>query len=258
MKPAGIMSKKRLVDAASHVYAKYRDKVEASKREHKHWASPDFIWEALLLSAATWGNAQGGRLVHEAAFHDPIRYKALQALASDTQRREVLADCLTKAKVRYAARKVEYLVENFRRIEASGGPEAVKKELISQPGAGAKIKFLDTFKGIGPKYARNMMMDVYHEDFRDSIAIDVRLQKVLSTLGIEFNDAGYRPAESFLVEVAHEAGLNGWELDRLLFSHIDEVLELIDTPAERRPKRTAAQRARGWTREDLYTRGRSR
>ena len=48
-----------------------------------------------------------------------------------------------------------------------GGPERAKELLLAQPDRDAKIKFLKAFPGIGPKYARNIMMDVYHRQFRD-------------------------------------------------------------------------------------------
>ncbi|MCA9169714.1 MAG: hypothetical protein KDB23_18700 [Planctomycetales bacterium] len=80
---------------------------------------------------------------------------------------------------------------------------------------------MKTFPGIGPKYARNIMMDVYHEDFRDSIAIDVRIKAVTKALGLTF--ASYDEHEHFFLGVAADAGLNGWELDRLLFNFRGEI-----------------------------------
>jgi hypothetical protein len=52
-----------------------------------------------------------------------------------------------------------------------------KADLCTQPGRDGKIAFLKTFHGIGDKYARNILMDVYHREFRDSIAYDERLKK---------------------------------------------------------------------------------
>jgi hypothetical protein len=33
----------------------------------------------------------------------------------------------------------------------------------------------EVYPGFRQKYARNIMMDVFHEDFRDSIALDIRI-----------------------------------------------------------------------------------
>ena len=58
------------------------------------------------------------------------------------------------------------------------GPGAAKEQLLAQQGRDAKIAFLRSSPGIGNKHARNIMMDVYHEDFRDSIAVDARIKKI--------------------------------------------------------------------------------
>lgn len=71
------------------------------------------------------------------------------------------------------------------------------------------------------KYARNIMMDVYHKDFRNSIALDARIKGISSALGLKFSS--YAEHESFYLNVARDAGINGWDLDRLLFNFRKEV-----------------------------------
>jgi hypothetical protein len=90
---------------------------------------------------------------------------------------------------------------------------------------------LKKFPGIGDKYARNIMMDVYHPDFRDSIAVDARINAISNALGLSF--ASYRDHEAFYLDVAKEAGLNGWELDRLLFNFRTEVESRLGVTAGR-------------------------
>jgi hypothetical protein len=104
-----------------------------------------------------------------------------------------------------------------------GGPKAAKEALLSKPGRDEKIKFLKSFSGIGDKYARNILMDVYHPDFRESIAVDARINGLSKMLELEFDN--YAGHEQFYLDVANEAGLSGWELDRLLFNFREEVLE---------------------------------
>jgi hypothetical protein len=69
------------------------------------------------------------------------------------------------------------------------------------------------------------MMDAYHPDFRDSIALDVRVKKVADALGIDV--APYEAAEQFFIAAAARAGINRWELDRLLYTFTDDVLTAI-------------------------------
>lgn len=66
------------------------------------------------------------------------------------------------------------------------------------------------------------MMDVYHEDFRDSIAIDERVKKVTEALGRHFDT--YEEHERFYLGIAEQAGLNGWELDRIMYGSLEEVI----------------------------------
>ena len=72
-------------------------------------------------------------------------------------------------------------------------------------------------------------MDAHHREFRDSIAYDERLKKVAKALGLKFGR--YEEAEQFFLDVADASGLNGWELDRLLYNGTDDVLDQIKNGA---------------------------
>jgi hypothetical protein len=89
------------------------------------------------------------------------------------------------------------------------------------------------FYGVGDKYARNIWMDSYHPDFRDAIAVDERIKKATEALGYSFKT--YADHERFYQEVAEDAGLQGWEVDRLLYNHLGEFLDAITANEEERP-----------------------
>lgn len=66
-----------------------------------------------------------------------------------------------------------WLTENFERmIMADGGPVRVKAQLERCSSRAAKIEFLKTFQGIGDKYVRNVLANVYHPDLRNRIVCD--------------------------------------------------------------------------------------
>jgi hypothetical protein len=67
------------------------------------------------------------------------------------------------------------------------------------------------------------MMDVYHPDFRNSIAVDARIKKITRTLGLTFRT--YEEEEKFYLDVAERAGLKGWDLDRIMYRFRDSVIE---------------------------------
>ena len=148
-----------------------------------------------------------------------ITYDALEKLSS-AKREALVHETCRAAKIRMPDRKADFILGCFTHIQNLGGLLKAKELLFAQAGREGKIKFLMEFPGIGPKYARNIMMDVYHEDFRDSIAIDTRIKAISKALGVSFDS--YSEHEQFYINAAKMAGLNGWELDRMLFSYREE------------------------------------
>ena len=132
---------------------------------------------------------------------------------------------MRKAKVRYPARKAELLVENFEIVREMGGPKKARDLLLEQPGREGKMAFLMLFKNIGDKYSRDILMDCYHPEFRDSIALDTRVMGVTEALGLEFSS--YEEHEGFYLDVARRAGLDGWTVDRLIYNYRDDVFAAL-------------------------------
>jgi endonuclease III len=213
----------RLLKVVRQLAAEKRQELESLKRKRSGLKRPDFVWHYLLQSFATMGKASGAKgLIHDQDNYQRVTFAALDALTRKKRERQVHEVCHA-AKVRMPDMKARYILECFDHVKSMGGPEKAKGLLFAQQGKDAKIEFLKTFRGIGPKYARNIMMDVYHEEFRDSIALDVRIKSISRELGLSLSDSDYTEHEGFYLDVAHSAGLNGWELDRLLFNFGDEV-----------------------------------
>ncbi|NLX15250.1 MAG: hypothetical protein GXY44_16605 [Phycisphaerales bacterium] len=128
---------------------------------------------------------------------------------------------------RWPERKAEWLCENIKIIENLGGLAEARREALNCSDAHEKVEFMRRFHGIGPKYARNVWMDVYHPDFRDTIAIDSRITEVTRALGESFSPSQYRDHERFYLSIAEKARLTGWDLDRLLYHFKDKFLNLL-------------------------------
>ena len=213
----------RLLKVVKPLAAEKGKELESFKRGRRGLKRPDFIWHYLLQSFATMGRASGAKgLIQNQDNYQRVTFATLDALTSKKREKQV-HDVCHAAKVRMPDTKARYILECFDYVKSMGGPEKAKGLLLAQSGKDAKIKFLKTFRGIGPKYARNIMMDVYHKEFRDSIALDVRIKSISRDLGLTFSDSDYTEHEGFYLDVAHSVGLNGWELDRLLFNFGDEV-----------------------------------
>ncbi len=211
----------RLVTVVRTLAVEKRAELERLKLERSGLDRPDFVWHYLLQSFSTMGRASGWHgLIGNKNNYRLVTYDVLSALTPEDRITQVRRVC-HEARIRMPDKKAEYILQCFDYVKQLGGVESAKAKLLAQRGREAKIRFLKTFPGVGPKYARNIMMDVYHEDFRDSIALDIRIKAISDLLGISFSS--YTEHESFYLTVAKDAGINGWELDRLLFNYNKEV-----------------------------------
>ncbi len=211
------------------VYATHADEIEHHKTGRHQMDADDFLWRRLLVSMATMGNSRGwDGLIGNEGNYRLVTFQALSAL-EPTERLERLRTVLQRAKVRMPDQKAGWLAQNFDRIEAMGGLEAANERFRVMNDRDEIIAFLRSFAGIGPKYARNIPMDIYHPAFRDSVAVDERIQNVSKTLGLSF--ASFQEHEDFYRKVAQRAGLEGWELDRLLYNFNHEILGQLRSTA---------------------------
>ena len=217
----------RLIGVLRTLATEKRAELERHKERACDLERSDFLWHILLESFATLGSAAGyDSLIANQANYCRLTYQVLADLTPEERESQIGKVCRDAQGLRYPETKADWVRVSFDQIKDLHGPEAAKTMLLAQSGRPAKIKFLKQFKGIGDKYARNIMMIVYHEDFRDSIAIDTRIKNVTTALGLSF--MSYDEHEAFYLAVARQAGINGWELDRLLFWFKDEVLIRLD------------------------------
>ncbi len=220
------IEKKRLAKIAKELAKKYDTKLTELKKSHEDLARPDFIWHFLLQSFSTMGRSSGWYgLIGNQENYSKLTFDSLANL-NLSERIEVVYNTCRVAQVRMPDKKAKFILGCFEHVNKLGGLESVNRILLTEKkGREEKINFLKTFPGIGPKYARNIMMDVYHEDFRNSIAIDTRIEAISSALGVSFSN--YDDHEQFYLEVAQMAGINGWELDRLLYNFRSEFEDEI-------------------------------
>ncbi|WP_178861771.1 hypothetical protein [Thiomicrorhabdus cannonii] len=210
----------KLANIAKKINERHSGYLDTLKQGYSELERDDFIWHFLLQSFSTMGRSSGWKgLIGNKDNYNRITFQALSKHDAVTREKTVKYVCRT-AKVRMPDKKAQYILGCYDLVTKLGGLKATKSMLLAEPGREAKIKFLKQFPGIGPKYARNIMMDVYHEDFRDSIAIDARIKAISETLGLSFRK--YEEHEKFFQDVASKAGLNGWELDRLMYNFRDD------------------------------------
>lgn len=182
----------------------------------KRAGAPDFVWRALLTSHSTWGGIRGADDFEKN--YQLVRYENLIGLASAPQRKNALKDAFWHKWGHYREMKLRCACSNFQKVLALGGGPAASNQARRCRGLKEKKAFMMQFDGVGEKYGRDIWMDVYDSDFRDSIAVDQRVKNVLKALGLDRKLRSYVQREGFLREVALNAGVEPWELDRLLFN----------------------------------------
>jgi thermostable 8-oxoguanine DNA glycosylase len=220
--------RENLVYSLRHITPEMREHL----RSLKEWGTEeskrsDFVWHILLQSFATWGAARGA----EGLINNPNNYSRVtfERLSKHypKKRYETLQKVFRKAGIRWPETKAVLMARNYDLVRNMGGLAEARKRALASRGREAKISFMKRFHGIGDKYARNIWMDVYHRDFHDAIAVDERIKKITKALGYSFKPTEYDKHERFYQEIAKEAGLQGWELDRLLFNYTNHFQSVI-------------------------------
>ena len=216
-----------LVTVAKDLRNKYQDDLDSKKKMGLALQErSDFLWYELLLSYSTWGGSRGSEgLIEDEKRYQQVSYEELKKIDAKEDRINRLRQIMKDAKVRWFNKKAPMLAQCFEKIEAMGGLTEANTTLLNKKSAAEMMKFLKSFPGIGSKYASNIMMDCYHPLFRDRIALDSRVRSVSNELGLDFKN--YSNHENFYLRVAKEAGIEGWELDRLIYGHTDDFLRFL-------------------------------
>ena len=185
----------------------------------------DMVWYLLLQSAATQGNSKGwDHLRRDSTTLKSVSYDSLKLIPPRKRCAQILA-ALKRAKVRMQSLKAPRLARNVTLITKLGGAAAAKRAMFAQPSRETKLNFIRAFDGIGQKYGRNIWMDIKDHDFENSVAVDVRLKNI--AFALEFSGKSYSEIETFFCDIAGEASLTPWEVDRLLYNFTDYFLSSI-------------------------------
>jgi endonuclease III len=224
-----VEQRSRLSDAVRQVFERKEvtDKFCELKLHQSDFDDPNFVWNAIVVSASTMGNASGyERLIANPINRAKMDYEKVMNHLPAAERETYIAKVLKQAGVRFPNMKAAWLEKNLQILANEGGPVKMKEVLEEQSGTTGKVSYLTQFYGIGKKYGRNILMDVYHSDFRNCIAVDARMHSMSKHLELTF--ATYEAEEQFYLDVAKIAGVDGWELDRLIFHFGKEVRDKLD------------------------------
>ncbi|APE95692.1 hypothetical protein [Halodesulfurarchaeum formicicum] len=228
--------KYKMMNSLTKAIQNVRDKEDVQKTlsdlketgQHR-WKRDDAMWFELVLSLATQGSSRGAQLVIDEndnivqERYEQVSFETIDQMSPEN-RHEKIKPVLLDANVSYHNKKTEALIENFGLVKQDhGDPKGLKEEYRQKDSANEKIKFLKKFKLIGPKYARNIGMDLYHPDFRNYIAIDSRIKNIFEMIGFDYEGYSYEEQEEFLKSIADDLEIEPWELDRILYNYENEI-----------------------------------
>jgi N-glycosylase/DNA lyase len=188
---------------------------------------PDWLWHLLLSSMSTMGISRGYKgLIENPQNYNLVSYTTLIKLAPKERIVNIRQALQNGSVLRYKP-KTRWLANNISFILDCGGIESLQHFILKAKGKDSKIRLIKLFEGIGDKYARNIFMDIHHEDFIDSITIDERITKILDALMVE-HSLSYLEKEQFLIELAKDCGISPWHLDRLLYLFVGHYISKIE------------------------------
>ncbi len=176
----------------------------------------DWPWNGFVLSGATRGGSARWKNIVKPRYDTELSWAALSKLDDDKIKRQL------KTIGRFKNKTGAWLWSLFLAIREAGGPANIRQRLHSLDAEGI-IDFLTNVSGCGPKYSRNIMMDIYDERFHEGyFAIDSRIKGLLPRLKYP-GKAKYEDQERFLIGLAAQVGIKCWELDRLLYNKVSEI-----------------------------------
>lgn len=225
----------RIVAAISEVMTDTDAEAElASIKRHakERRARDDYLWFELVLSLATWGGSEGDVLATDEELFGRVAYHRLGELRPEQRAAEIentiqqVSSKYEDRRVHYQNKTAEYIARNVGTIDEMGGLTAATRQFESRDGKEEKIAFLEgTFVGIGDKYARNIGMDLYLPEFRDTVAVDQRIKSITKAVGLSFER--YETHQSFYQGAATRMNREPWEVDRLLYNYRDAVKQRL-------------------------------
>ncbi len=215
---------------------KYSNDVKAARKwAERQGRRRDRPWMGFIVAFATNGGVrhwikQVGPTQERYAWNAIVRLSA-------RQRRERLIEATNprrrwkwnkKKKELWYPKKLETCFKEFKK---AGGPKGIRKQYRAKKPGAERIAYLKKFEGIGDKYARDIPMDSYDALFRNYIALDWRLKKLL--LFAFPKRLNYNDGEEFYRQVAHKLKIDCWTLDRTLFHGYKEINRKFEQASKR-------------------------
>lgn len=200
----------------------------------------DWIWYALINSLATLQGSPADDFDWD-AYRRECAWAVVENLPQ-SEASKLLDSLFRRYKLRYAAIKAGWAAKNIQIIKANGGP-APKRIAWLSAALPERLTQMMQYHGVGPKYARNIGMDVRDEMFENCFALDARVMKFVQYLDPvmgrlkTITQKQYEVIEKGMIVVAQQLNRSPWELDRCLYFEQDDLAKCLGLPAKSRRRK---------------------
>jgi hypothetical protein len=196
---------------------------------------PAWLWNGIVRFHLTRGGSKNYDRWFSRCGGEPLDYDLLGQLPFEQRMAMYL-----KVAGRFRNQKADALEASRLRIAEYGGPEQAGRYCQSLGSTTEKLNFLSQFPYIGPKGARNILMDVADQDAQEVIAVDLRVHAMVDCIKGAPPKSNYLAREAYLIELGAQAGIHSaWKLDRLVYSFHADII--ADMTGVRRKYRRAHQ-----------------
>ena len=202
---------------------------------------PDWLWRGIVRTATTKQGVQTYERIVASNFD-----WSFEAIAGASEPPKLIRKMVGAVKDNNF--RATEIIANFEKIRSLDKLRLLQGQIAGLQGALSKISIFNpanktnaTFKGFGPKYARNFWLDMYDVDVSKAhLAIDSRLQVILSWVWPDFGgqegtallrgalpvESLYRKIENAMLKLAtaaaeqyeHPKENPSWWADRIMFA----------------------------------------
>ena len=228
------------IDKLHSIRDKYLSRIgELPKEDNWKQKTDDELWLEIFAQVVVVGNASPAEKLKENKYKQQIAYEKLKTINDDNTISTIINKVLRAIGTRYASedatkcKKIQALAYNLKILKSySHGIRGFFNYLGGITSERKRVEYvINHLKYIKNKGARDLLMELGL--VRNAIALDVRVVKNIRHIGIDISEGYENNAKKYaeiekdiLEKVCMPLGLEGIQLDRLLFRSYEETKKL--------------------------------
>lgn len=235
--------KKEHFEKLAKIKGRFLSKTKIPLKDNwKFWTNNDLWLHLIKQVMVVGGSAPADKFDENSGLKRQLTYEKLTQVKNEEELKKIINQVLRAVGTRYASsdiskcKKTNALAHNLKVLKGfREGPRALIRRLSEFTGLNSdkrRIKYLmKILKFIQSKSARDYLMELGL--VKNAIALDVRVQNILETIGIKFPKRPESSPEVYdeiekdlLLKLCKPLGLSGIEFDRMLYQNYKNIMNL--------------------------------